>query len=198
MYVRIHDPVRPADGLPLCDELRRAFDDLGEQSCIFVRHIDKMRVVLRDDIIGEDFELIVLLSIVEDLERTEPHMRRRHPQQHGAGFDLLTIDLVVAAHDAKPPRRRNAEAMHRSAQSSMRADLREMQTSSPPARSRFRPAIQGHPPARQSRQQDYERAATSPPFPSVPPVMRTFRPPKRSCLMSGPHSIEPPTTASCG
>ena len=72
-----------------------------------------MRVVLCNDIIGEDFELIVLFPIVEDLERTEPHMRRRHPHQHGAGFNLFAIHLMVAADDAQPPRRRNAEAMHR-------------------------------------------------------------------------------------
>ncbi len=111
--VRIHDSMRPADGLPLRDQPCRAFDDLGEESRVLICAFHKMGKVGRDDIVGQHFELFVLLPIVEDLERAEPHMGRRHPHQHRAGLHLFAIDFVVAAHDAERPRRRNAEAVHR-------------------------------------------------------------------------------------
>ena len=110
--VGVHDAVRPADGLPLRNQPRCAFNDLGEKSRVLVRPIDEMRIVLRDHVIGQDFQLFMLLPIIEDLERAEAHMRRRHPHEHRACFDLLTIDLVAAADDAERPRRWNAQPMH--------------------------------------------------------------------------------------
>ena len=55
----------------------------------------------------------MLLTVIEDLKRAEPHMGRRHPHEHRAGFDLLAVDLMVAPDDAECPRRRNPQAMHR-------------------------------------------------------------------------------------
>ena len=111
--VRIHDSMRPADGLPLRDQPRRALHQLGKETGILVCRRHEMRIVRRNHVIGQHSELFMLLSIIEDLERTEPHMRRRHTKHDRAGLDLFTIDLVVAAHDAQRPRRGNPQAMHR-------------------------------------------------------------------------------------
>ena len=110
--VRVHNPMSPADGLPLPNQLRGALDDLGEESHVLVRTIHKVGKVVRDDIVGEDFELLVLFTVIKDLKGAKAHMGRRHPHEHRADFDLLAIDLVVAADDAERPSRRNAKPMH--------------------------------------------------------------------------------------
>ena len=69
--------------------------------------------MVRNDIVGEDFELLMLFSIIEDLKGAEAHMGRRHPYEHRAGFDLFAIDLVIAPDETERPSRRNPQAMHR-------------------------------------------------------------------------------------
>ena len=55
----------------------------------------------------------MLLAVIEDLKRAEPHMGGCHAHEHCGGFDLFAIDPIVAPDDTERPRRRNAEPMHR-------------------------------------------------------------------------------------
>ena len=74
-----------------------------------------MREMLIDHIVREDFQVLMLFTVIEDLKCAEAHMRGRHAHQHRAGFDLLAIDLVVAPDETERLRRRNPQAMHRCA-----------------------------------------------------------------------------------
>jgi hypothetical protein len=48
-----------------------ALDDLGEESCVLILAIHQMGKVVRNDIVGEDLELLVLFTVIEDLEGAE-------------------------------------------------------------------------------------------------------------------------------
>src|SRR5207247_9061222 len=110
---RIHDTMRPATGLTLRNQVCGARDNLGEESRVLVRAIHQVGKVVRDDIVGEDFELLMLFTVIEDLKGAEAHMRRCHSHEHRAGFDLLAVDLVVAPDETERPSRRNPQTMHR-------------------------------------------------------------------------------------
>ncbi len=113
--VGVHDTVRPADGLPLSDQLCGALNDFDEEPGVLVPIIMKMWEMMLDHVVSQRFQMLMLLSIIEDFERAEADMGRRHPDHHRAGFDLLAVDLVVAAHQAQRLRGRDTESLHRCA-----------------------------------------------------------------------------------
>src|ERR1043165_1526421 len=80
---------------------------------ILIRAISQMRKMIRDDIVGEDFELVMLFPVIEDLKGAEAHMRWRHPHKHRAGFDLFSVDPMVAPDETERPSRRDPKTMHR-------------------------------------------------------------------------------------
>src|ERR1041385_2908608 len=97
---------------------------------IFIRAISQMRKMIRDDILGEDFELVMLFPVIEDLKGAEAHMRWRHPHKHRAGFDLFSVDPMVAPDETERPSRRDPKTMHRFAAEIL-----------PDSRTQHRPAI---------------------------------------------------------
>ena len=47
--------------------------------------------------IGEDFQPVVLLSVIEDFKGAKSNMGGCHPEQCGAGFNLFPVHLVIQA-----------------------------------------------------------------------------------------------------
>src|SRR5262245_55551484 len=62
--VRIHDPMSPADGLPLRDQICGTLDHFGKESHVPVRAIDQVGKMVRDDIVGESFEMVMLFPVI--------------------------------------------------------------------------------------------------------------------------------------
>ncbi len=59
--------------------------------------------------------MLVLLSVIEHFEGSEPHVTRRHTDQHRPGFHLLTIHRVIAPDETERLRGGNSESLHRRA-----------------------------------------------------------------------------------
>src|SRR5678815_1998487 len=102
----------PTDCLPLGNELGCAFDYFGKEASVLIVCFSEVGKKLGDDVVRQDFQVFMLLAVIEDFERAKANMRGCHPQQRCSGFDLFAIDPLVAPDDTERPCRWNAEPMH--------------------------------------------------------------------------------------
>ena len=111
--VGIHHPVREAHRLPLRHQLGGGERNLAQELGVGIGQRRQLGVVARDDVIGQVFDRLDLVAVVEHLERTEAHEARRQPCDQRGGFLILAVDRAVAADDGEGAGGRNAERMHR-------------------------------------------------------------------------------------
>ncbi len=66
-----------------------------------------------DHMVGQGAHVVGALAVMKILEGTEADVGAGHPDQHGAGFDLLAHHRLVAADDGERARAGNAQAVER-------------------------------------------------------------------------------------
>ena len=110
--VGIHDPMRPAHGLPSGNQPAGAFGYLTQESRVGIRTVDKMRKMPGQDVIRQGLEVIVLTTVKENFERPEADVTRGHAHEHRAGFHAFPQHGFIAADETQGPGRRDAQAVH--------------------------------------------------------------------------------------
>ncbi len=73
----------------------------------------KLRIVPLDDVVGEQFDPVVVAAGGKELEGADPHMACRDAHEHRPLLHRFAIDLLAGRDRRQGPRRRHAERVHR-------------------------------------------------------------------------------------
>ena len=111
--VGVHHAVDETEAQPLRDQRRLPRDHRIQQCAIGIFGLRRIRVVPRDDVIGEDLHALHILAGGEILERADADMALRHAHHDGAGQRLFAHGDLTGRHGGECTRRGNAQRCHR-------------------------------------------------------------------------------------
>ena len=107
--VGVHHAVAKPDGLPGGHQVRGAFADGLQQGRIRLFRTPAFGIKAVDDVVGQCFELCVLVAVAEVFEMAKPDETWRGARHHGCRFDFFAPHFRVRARDAQRTGRRNAQ-----------------------------------------------------------------------------------------
>ena len=92
-------------GLPLSDSF--------EQSEVGIVVVLRVGIVAIDDIVGKNFQVIVILAGGEPLEGADANVRLRDAGENSAGHEAFAEHVITTCDRGQRPGRRHTEGSHR-------------------------------------------------------------------------------------
>ena len=111
--VGVHYPVRKPHRLPLRHQLGGAAGDFAQQLGIGFGTHGQLRVIARNDVIGQITDRLDLVAVIKHLERAKADEAWRQPGHQRGGFFVLAVYRAITAYNAQRAGGGNAERVHR-------------------------------------------------------------------------------------